>query len=180
MRNEGRIFDPTADNPLDGIVPANLSIQILSGYFLSERKVGTYVVVEIYGLSADTSHKEFRTNVIPSNGLNPVYNSKVFEFSKIIFPELAMLRLAVFDHHDKLLGQRVIPLEAIHCGYRHINMRTVGNAILPLAMLFCKIEINTYTPNEHQDFMDALLNPIERVRKESEIKENSNGLTDKG
>ena len=91
-----------------------------------------------------------------------------------------MLRLAVFDHHDKLLGQRVIPLEAIHCGYRHINLRTVGNAILPLAMLFCKIEINTYTPNEHQDFMDALLNPIERVRKESEIKENSNGPTDKG
>ena len=173
MRGDSRTFDPSADKPLDGIVPANLSVQILSGYFLSDRKVGTYVVVEMHGLSADTSHKEFRTNVIPANGVNPVYNSKVFNFPKIIFPELAMLRFAVFDDHDKLLGQRVVPLEAIHCGYRHINLRTVGNATLPLSMLFCKIKMDTYTPCDLQSFADALANPqeMERTRKQSERKE---------
>ena len=182
MRLEGRIFDPADNEPLDGIVPANLSVQILSGYFLSDRKVGTYVVVEIHGLSADTTHKEFRTNVVPANGLNPVYNSKMFKFRKIIFPELAMLRFSVFDDHDKLLGQRVIPLQAIHCGYRHINLRTVGNAVVPLSTLLCKIEMNTYTPIDFADFADALEHPqsSNRTRQESERKESCNSQMSKG
>ena len=70
-----------------------------------------------------------------------------------------MLRLGVYDDHDKLLGQRVLPLEAIQCGYRHINLRTEGNFTLPLSMLFCLIELDTYIPNDMEAFTDALVNP---------------------
>ena len=164
MRREDRNFDPYIRDPVDGLIAANYSVQVISGYFLSDKKVGTYVVVEMYGLPEDTKNKErirneYRTNLVSSNGLNPVYNSEIFKFEKIICPELGMLRFAVYDDHDKLLGQRVLPLEAMHCGYRHVSLRTVGNATLPLSMLFCRIEMETYVPNDKQHFIDALVNP---------------------
>jgi hypothetical protein len=39
-----------------------------------------------------TGRKEFRTKVVPGNGLNPVYNEDAFVFRKIVLPELAVLR----------------------------------------------------------------------------------------
>ena len=38
------------------------------------------------------NRKEFRTKVVPQNGLNPVYNEEPFVFRKVVLPELAVLR----------------------------------------------------------------------------------------
>ena len=57
--------------------------QVISGQFLSDKKVGTYVEVDMYGLPTDTIRKEYRTRVVPANGLNPVYNEKPFTFRKV-------------------------------------------------------------------------------------------------
>ena len=58
------------------------SSQVISGQFLSDRKVGTYVEVDMYGLPTDTIRKENRTKVVPNNGLNPIYNEEPFLFRK--------------------------------------------------------------------------------------------------
>jgi phosphatidylinositol phospholipase C beta len=50
---------------------------------LSDKKVGTYVEVDMYGLPTDTIRKEFRTRLVPGNGLNPVYNEDPFVFRKV-------------------------------------------------------------------------------------------------
>lgn len=60
-----------------------LTKQVLSGQFLSDKKIGTYVEVDMYGLPTDTIRKEFRTKVVPANGLNPVYNAEEFLFRKV-------------------------------------------------------------------------------------------------
>lgn len=60
-----------------------LKFQVISGQFLSDRKVGTYVEVEMYGLPTDTIKKEYRTKTVPNNGLNPVYNEEPFMFRKV-------------------------------------------------------------------------------------------------
>lgn len=57
--------------------------QVIAGQFLSDKKVGTYVEVDMYGLPTDTIRKEFRTRLIPANGLNPVYNEDPFLFRKV-------------------------------------------------------------------------------------------------
>jgi len=57
--------------------------QVISGQFLSDKKVGTYVEVDMYGLPTDTISKEFRTRTVPNNGLNPVYNEEPFVFRKV-------------------------------------------------------------------------------------------------
>lgn len=56
---------------------------MISGQFLCERKVGTYVEVEMYGLPTDTIRKEHRTRTVPANGLNPIYNEDPFVFRKV-------------------------------------------------------------------------------------------------
>lgn len=58
-------------------------LQIISGQFLTDRKIGTYVEVDMYGLPADTVRRKFRTRVIPGNGINPVYDEEPFVFRKV-------------------------------------------------------------------------------------------------
>lgn len=58
-------------------------LQVISGQFLSDKKIGTYVEVDMYGLPTDTIRKEFRTRMVMNNGLNPVYNEESFVFRKV-------------------------------------------------------------------------------------------------
>ena len=56
--------------------------------------------MEIYGLPSDTIRKEFKTK--QAKGPNPVWgiNSEVFTFRKVIAPQMALLRLAVFEENS--------------------------------------------------------------------------------
>lgn len=83
MRRPDRTFDPYAESPVDGVIAAFCSVRVISGQFLSDKKIGTYVEVDMYGLPADTIRKEYRTKTIPANGLNPRYDEGVFEFRKV-------------------------------------------------------------------------------------------------
>jgi hypothetical protein len=65
---------------------------------------------------------------------------------QVILPDLAVLRFAVYDENSKLLGQRILPLDGLQAGYRHISLRTDANFPLSLAMLFCNIELQIYVP----------------------------------
>ncbi|XP_073945903.1 1-phosphatidylinositol 4,5-bisphosphate phosphodiesterase-like isoform X1 [Choristoneura fumiferana] len=159
MRRADRSFDPFADAPVDGVIAAQCSVQVIAGQFLSDKKVGTYVEVDMYGLPTDTIRKEFRTRMVPANGLNPVYNEEPFLFRKVVLPDLAVLRLGVYDESGKLLGQRILPLDGLQAGYRHISLRTEANFPMSLPMLFCNIELKIYVPDGFEDFMAALSDP---------------------
>ncbi|KAI1302345.1 1-phosphatidylinositol 4,5-bisphosphate phosphodiesterase beta-4 [Halotydeus destructor] len=159
MRRKDRTFDPFAESPVDGVIAAQCSVRVISGQFLSDKKVGTYVEVDMYGLPTDTIRKEFRTRMVPSNGLNPVYNEEPFIFRKVVLPDLAVLRIAVYDENGKMLGQRILPMEGLQAGYRHISLRTEGNFPMSLPMLFIAIELKIYVPDGLGDLMDALSDP---------------------
>lgn len=64
-----------------------ITLQVISGQFLSDKKIGTYVEVDMYGLPTDTIRKEFRTRMVMNNGLNPVYNEESFVFRKVGYLE---------------------------------------------------------------------------------------------
>uniref|UniRef100_A0A915EEF6 Phosphoinositide phospholipase C n=1 Tax=Ditylenchus dipsaci TaxID=166011 RepID=A0A915EEF6_9BILA len=113
MRRPDRSFDPFSESPVDGVIAAHCSVRILSGHFLCERKVGVYVEVEMYGLPTDTIRKEHRTRTVPGNALNPIFNDDPFVFRKVVLPELAVLRFAVYDENGKQLGQRILPLDGL-------------------------------------------------------------------
>ncbi|KAA3674893.1 phosphatidylinositol phospholipase C, beta [Paragonimus westermani] len=169
MRRPERQFDPFSESPMDGVIAATCEVKIISGQFLSDRKVGTYVEVDMYGLPTDTIRKEFRTRVVPNNGLNPVYGEDaVFVFRKVVLPDLAVLRFAVYEETGKLIGQRVIPLDGLQAGYRHISLRTEGNFPLSLPTLFCQVNLTTYVPEGLNDLVDALSDPRAFLSKEEQ------------
>ncbi|KHN76722.1 1-phosphatidylinositol 4,5-bisphosphate phosphodiesterase beta-4 [Toxocara canis] len=52
------------------------------------------------------------------------------------------------DKNGKQLGQRILPLDGLQAGYRHITLRTESNLTMILATLFLHIVIKTYFPDE--------------------------------
>lgn len=58
-----------------------------------------------------------------------------------------MLRFGVYDENGKMLGQRILPLDGLQAGYRHISLRTEANFPMALPMLFCNIELKIYVPD---------------------------------
>uniref|UniRef100_A0A8C1ZKV4 1-phosphatidylinositol 4,5-bisphosphate phosphodiesterase n=1 Tax=Cyprinus carpio TaxID=7962 RepID=A0A8C1ZKV4_CYPCA len=159
MRRPDRMFDPFSETPVDGVIAATCSVQVISGQFLSDKKIGTYVEVDMYGLPTDTIRKEFRTRMVMNNGLNPVYSGEAFVFRKVILPDLAVLRVAVYDDNNKLIGQRILPLDGLQSGYRHISLRNEYNKPLSLATVFCRIILKTYVPDGFGAIADALSDP---------------------
>lgn len=176
MRRSDRSFDPFADAPVDGVIAAQCSVQVIAGQFLSDKKVGTYVEVDMYGLPTDTIRKEFKTRMVPLNGLNPVYNEEPFLFRKVVLPDLAVLRFGVYDENGKLLGQRILPLDGLQAGYRHISLRTEANFPMSLPMLFCNIELKIYVPDGFEDFMAALSDPRAFMGAAKERKDNMKAM----
>lgn len=104
MRRQDRKFDPFAESTVDGIIAGTVSVQVncspffvfrilltfliatsqvISGQFLSDKRVSTYVEVDMFGLPADTVRKRFRTRIVLNNGLNPIYDQEPFVFNKV-------------------------------------------------------------------------------------------------
>nr|XP_006815619.1 PREDICTED: 1-phosphatidylinositol 4,5-bisphosphate phosphodiesterase classes I and II-like [Saccoglossus kowalevskii] len=160
MRRSNRRFDPFAESTVDGIVAGTVSVKVISGQFLSDKKVSTYVEVDMYGLPADTVRKRFRTKTVQGNGISPIYDEEPFVFKKVVLPNLAVLRIAVLEENGKLIGHRILPLEGLQPGYRHISLRNEANQSLTLPTLFMKINVKDYVPDTLTDFAAALANPI--------------------
>ncbi|XP_063534095.1 1-phosphatidylinositol 4,5-bisphosphate phosphodiesterase classes I and II [Cydia strobilella] len=159
MRRKDRRLDPFAESTVDGIIAGSLSVTVLSGQLLTDKRCGTYVEVDMFGLPADTVRKKFRTRVAPNNGINPVYGEEPFVFKKVVLPELAMIRIAAHEESGRLLGHRVLPVVGLCPGYRHVNLRTELG--LPLAAsLFLLVVVKDYVPDKLSELAEALANPI--------------------
>ncbi|XP_055712184.1 1-phosphatidylinositol 4,5-bisphosphate phosphodiesterase classes I and II isoform X1 [Phlebotomus papatasi] len=160
MRRTDRRLDPFAESTVDGIIAGTVSITVLSGQFLSDKKVGTYVEVDMYGLPADTVRKKFRTKIVRDNGINPVYDEEPFVFKKVVLPELACVRITAYEEGGKFIGHRVLPVIGLCPGFRHLALRTELGQPLGLASLFLCIVVKDYVPDGLSDFAEALANPI--------------------
>ncbi|NXS51993.1 PLCB2 phosphodiesterase, partial [Brachypteracias leptosomus] len=158
MRRQDKQFDPFSVDRIDVVVASTLSI--LSGQFLSERSVKTYVEVELFGLPRDTKRK-YRTKLTSTaNSINPVWKEEPFVFEKIMMPELASLKIVAWEEGGKFVGHRIIPVIAVHPGYHHICLRSESNMPLTMPALFVYLEVKDYVPDAWADLTIALSNPI--------------------
>ncbi|XP_075281397.1 1-phosphatidylinositol 4,5-bisphosphate phosphodiesterase beta-2 isoform X3 [Opisthocomus hoazin] len=160
MRRPDKQFDPFSVDRIDVVVASTLSVTILSGQFLSDRSVKTYVEVELFGLPRDTKRK-YRTKLTSTaNSINPVWKEEPFVFEKIMMPELASLKIVAWEEGGKFVGHRVIPVIALHSGYHHVCLRSESNMPLTMPSLFVYLEIKDYVPDAWADLTIALSNPI--------------------
>ncbi|KAL5279626.1 PLCB2 family protein [Megaselia abdita] len=160
MRRNDRRLDPFAESTVDGIIAGYVSITVLSGQFLTDKRVGTYVEIDMFGLPADTVRKKFRTKLVRDNGINPIYDEDAFVFKKIVLPELASIRVAAYEESGKLIGHRVLPVIGLCPGYRHLSLRNELGQPLGLASLFMHVVVKDYVPDDLSNFAEALANPI--------------------
>ncbi|XP_012253501.2 1-phosphatidylinositol 4,5-bisphosphate phosphodiesterase classes I and II isoform X2 [Athalia rosae] len=174
MRRKDRRLDPFAESTVDGIIAGTVHIHVISAQFLTDKRVGTYVEVDMYGLPADTVRKKFRTKIVPNNGINPVYDEEPFVFKKVVLPELASIRIAAYEESGRLIGHRVLPVVGLCPGYRHVAIRTECGQPLPLASLFLHVIVKDYVPDGLCDFAEALANPI---KYQSELEKRTNQLS---
>ncbi|XP_049591071.1 1-phosphatidylinositol 4,5-bisphosphate phosphodiesterase beta-1 [Syngnathus scovelli] len=164
MRRPDKHFDPFTENTVDGIVANTLSVKVISGQFLTERRVGVYVEVEMFGLPADTRRKALKTKTSQNNNaINPVWDEEPVVFKKVILPTLASLRIAAFEEGGKFIGHRIIPVSAVRPGYRYIGLRNERNQSLILPAVFVYMEVKDYVPDTFADVIEALSNPIRYV-----------------
>lgn len=40
-------------------------------------------------------------------------------FFQVVLPDLAVIRIAVYDENSKMLGQRILPLDGLQAGKEH-------------------------------------------------------------
>ncbi|KAG8184639.1 hypothetical protein JTE90_022687 [Oedothorax gibbosus] len=160
MRRKDRKFDPFTESTVDGIIAGTVTIKIISGQLLTDKRVGTYVEVDMYGLPADTVRRRFRTKTVPNNGINPMYDEEPFVFKKVVLPDLASLRIAVYEDGGRFIGHRVLPVVGLRPGYRHISLRNESGQPLQLHTLFVHITVKDYIPDGFSELADALANPI--------------------
>uniref|UniRef100_A0A8C2FZQ4 Phosphoinositide phospholipase C n=1 Tax=Cyprinus carpio TaxID=7962 RepID=A0A8C2FZQ4_CYPCA len=147
MRRTDKQFDPFTQNTVDGIVAHTLSVKIISGQFLSDKKVGVYVEVEMFGLPVDTKRKAFKTKTSQGNAVNPVWDEDPVVFKRVVLPTLASLRIAVYEDNGKFIGHRIIPVCAIRPGYHYISLRNEKNQTLTLPSVFIYTEVKDYVPD---------------------------------
>lgn len=108
---------------------------------MSDKKVGIYVEVDMFGLPADTVRKKFRTRCVRDNALNPVFDDEPFVFKKVVLPELASIRITAYEEGGKSIGHRVLPVIGMCPGYKHVTLRTDLGLPIPLATLFLCIVV---------------------------------------
>ncbi|XP_012521889.1 1-phosphatidylinositol 4,5-bisphosphate phosphodiesterase classes I and II isoform X1 [Monomorium pharaonis] len=173
MRRKDRRLDPFAESTVDGIIAGTVHIHVISAQFLTDKRVGTYVEVDMYGLPADTVRKKFRTKIVPNNGINPIYDEEPFIFKKVVLPELASIRIAAYEESGRLIGHRVLPVVGLCPGYRHVALRTECGQPLPLASLFLHVVVKDYVPDGLSELAEALANPI---KYQNEIEKRANQL----
>ncbi|PAA76624.1 hypothetical protein BOX15_Mlig033595g2, partial [Macrostomum lignano] len=178
MRRSDRRFDPFSESTVDGIVANSLSLRVISGYFLSERRVGTFVELEMFGLPADTVRRRFRTRTVPGNGINPVYSQEPFVFKKVVLPQLAAIRIAACEESGRVIGQRILPVDSLRPGYRHIPLFSDFMQPLSLATLFVCISVNDYVSNAFAELAAALANPIHYLSQKDKHQQQLMVLTD--
>lgn len=141
MRRTDRRLDPFAESTVDGIIAGTVSINVISGQFLTDKKVGTYVEVDMFGLPADTVRKKFRTKLVRDNGMNPIYGDEPFVFKKVVLPELASMRIAAYEEGGRFIGHRVLPVIGLCPGYRHLMLRNEVGQPIGAAALFLHIVV---------------------------------------
>ncbi|NXD26932.1 PLCB2 phosphodiesterase, partial [Spelaeornis formosus] len=158
MRRPDKQFDPFSVDRIDGLVAT--TVCVLSGQFLSDRSVKTYVEVELLGLPRDAKRRHRTKLTSTANSINPVWKEEAFVFEKIMMPELASLKIVAWEEGGKFIGQRIIPIIAVHPGYHHVCLRSESNMPLTLPALFVYLEIKDYVPDAWADLTIALSNPI--------------------
>ncbi len=95
---------------------------------------------QVIGLPRDCC--KYKTKMASRNALNPIWE-ETFEL-EISLPQLAFLRFHVIDvASNTVTAQRVVPVNRLRPGYRHLRLHNEQDQPLPLSQLFICSQIDS-------------------------------------
>ena len=90
-------------------------------------------ILQVIGIPRDCI--KYKTKMSSRNALNPIWE-ETFELD-IHLPNLVFLRFTVIDVTSNLTtAQRVVPVNRLKSGYRHLRLHNEMDQPLPLSQLF--------------------------------------------
>lgn len=133
-----------------------LMVTIISGHYLprtiraektnKKQVINPYVEVSLHGLMQKEGEffKANRTSWVHRNGFNPTWN-ETFVFD-VLYTDLSLLSFIVRSRESRsgaknsgeFVGQQVIPVSALRCGYRVVPLNFYNGAPMDGALLFCR------------------------------------------
>ena len=119
----------------DGLHVLNMKISVIAGQYvcLNHFQGSPQVEVELMGIPVDCV--KFKTKVVQRNSFNPIWND-TFNI-RIMFKDLAFLKFTVIDTAtNHVAAQRIISVNCLRKGYRHLRLRNLQNQPLPVSTLF--------------------------------------------
>ncbi len=136
---------------------------ITAGVSLQRREINSYspwgacacntvLYFQVIGIPRDCS--KFKTKMSSRNALNPIWE-ETFEID-LHLPELAFIRFNVIDVTSNLTtAQRVIPVNRLRPGYRHLRLHNEQDLPLPLTQLFLCSQFNEEEVVEDDDTLPS-------------------------
>ncbi|XP_065196927.1 1-phosphatidylinositol 4,5-bisphosphate phosphodiesterase beta egl-8-like [Sycon ciliatum] len=171
-------FDPFG-SVHNGIIPHELSLEIISGQYVCKRKCAVSVEVDIIGVPPDVCLRKLKTKPCRDNNvINPRWEHEIIKKRRIIVPEMATIRLATVDDRGMLLGVRFLPVHLIQPGYRHIPLLNRLGKPAGLASLFVHIHVHDFVSEAHAMWVDALVDPLTFLDKQRQDALNDLNATD--
>ncbi|VDD93286.1 unnamed protein product [Enterobius vermicularis] len=176
MRKADSKFNPFEAGSFDLVVPASLSLTVISGQMLSfvcDKKPSTYVEVTFYGHFRDMStfsKRKYRTRTVSDNGINPLYSDSLFKeefkFEKVIFAvsnwhRIKKLFKVIFG---KMIShfQIIFPaLASIQLALYEEGGRLIGQSFLQVSILNTVSNVLTFSL-DHQLLNGSIYNFLVR------------------
>lgn len=180
--NRNESFNTFAQVSIPNVIPAHFEMRVISAQFIRpDLQCKIYATAEIYGLPVDTLTEEssWTTNHVSNNFQIEFDAESWFIVDRILLPDLALLKLTVYDENHKYLAHRVLSFIGLQTGYRHILLRDQNNHPCGLSSLFVQIKLEDFVPPEAKAIVDALVNPGPAIIQIQEpINEDTNKLRD--
>lgn len=162
-------FDPRSLTDFHDVIGRRMTLRIYSGQFLCLESEPALIEVKMFGVDGDSTRRHEKRIPIKSwNGFQatltdskeatinfdrvkqievfflPIRSERIFDFcstkrKKIICPDLALIRICVYDQTEKLLGQSTIPVQHIRSGFYHLVLKNAMNISTNVSTLFVHV-----------------------------------------
>nr|XP_032834828.1 1-phosphatidylinositol 4,5-bisphosphate phosphodiesterase gamma-1-like [Petromyzon marinus] len=158
----GDFVDPFCNSALPTNDTVSLQIMIFGARHLPKngRSIACpFVEVEVCG--ADYDCNKYKTEVVPDNGLNPVWSVKspglVFDIQS---PRLAFLRFVVYEEDmfsdPNFLAQATFPVRGLKSGFRSVPLKSSYSEDLELASLLVHISITNVKEADDEEMYSSI------------------------
>ncbi|KAJ1345689.1 Phosphatidylinositol-specific phospholipase C, X domain [Parelaphostrongylus tenuis] len=129
-----------------------------------------FVTVDLLDLPPYDRISGFRAFSINTSGVHTYFHPKQTLFEKIILSETAFLQIGVWRRstsgNSVPLAYRVLSVNKLHNGYRHLILRSLGNQNLGPVSLFVYFDVFYHVLKTQIAAHSALMNPFSCVEKE--------------